>query len=155
MQRDMFEDTRTLTRSHAWFQLKCRAGCDRRWNYASDLYMCRFCQDVILCEGCRADVARGELKRGGICHPEHEWLYIPHWSNEYFRQVGWGNVRVGGTVGVGNYVEGGEVVNWRVWLNGVRREWGLPEIESWKVEEGVVVEKSKRLSVITDPVVLN
>ena len=108
-----------------WFN--CDGRCDHSWNYADDMYVCRYCDDTQFNEICWKKVKENKLERY-ICHPGHSWLHVPPWRDEDALEVGKGKVRVGGELVNGKRV-GGEVVDISEWLDGIRVTWELPKRE--------------------------
>lgn len=110
---------------------QCDGRCGTRWFYADDIYSCKYCPDVQFDKPCLDKLRAGTLNRH-VCGADHEFLHVPKWSDEAFREVGYGNVKVGGEMVDGIRV-GGEVVEIEQWLDRLREEWEVSK--PVKVEE--------------------
>jgi tetratricopeptide (TPR) repeat protein len=111
---------------------RCDGRCGKNWYYADDFYCCKICSDVQLCSDCLPDLKAGKLKRF-VCHPGHEWLHVPKWDDEEFKEVKSGMVKVGGTIENGKRI-GGIIVPVEEWMNMLRDDWGISRSEALEID---------------------
>lgn len=120
-------------------EYSCDGRCNKPWTFADSVWFCKVCDDVQFDDECLEKLRKGNLKRD-VCSPDHEWLRVPSWVDEY-EATGKGRVRVGGELQEGKRV-GGQIVAVEEWLDTVRDKWGIekpaPEIkaEGRKQEDG-------------------
>lgn len=110
----------------------CDGRCNKPLTYADSLWFCKVCEDVQFEDECFRKLQEGTLTRF-VCSPDHEWLRVPSWTDEY-RATGNGRVRVGGELHDGKRV-GGEIVDVEKWLDLIREKWGIKKPVS-EVENG-------------------
>jgi hypothetical protein len=115
----------------------CDGRCGMTWHYADDFYCCVICPDIQLCSGCLGKLKAGTLRRF-ICNPKHEWLHVPKWNDEEFKETREGKVKIGGDLKDGVRL-GYSAVAKEEWLNMLRDEWGIPRLEP--KEPGIGEEK--------------
>lgn len=96
------------------------SGWHFRWG--DTFWMCKLCDDVAFNDECLDKLRKGTLARF-VCSPDHDWLLIPSWADEY-RATGKGRVRMGGELIDGKRV-GGQIVPVEEWLDTVREKWGI------------------------------
>lgn len=104
------------------FFITCDGQCNKPLTWASSLWKCKICDDVDFEDECLVKLKSGTLKRF-VCSPDHEWLYVPSWADEY-RATGKGRVRIGGELIDGKRV-GGQIVPVGEWLDTIREKWGI------------------------------
>ena len=105
----------------------CSGRCGKTWTFGDDLWICRFCHDTAFCAECRQLVQDGKLDRYW-CDASHTWLHIPPWSDEDSLERRKGRVRVESKV-INGTRSGGRVVEVKEWLNMVRKDWSLENLE--------------------------
>ena len=137
------------------FSIYCDGQCNKRLTWATHLWKCKVCDDVDFEDECLEKLKSGTLTRfvcskffipfmklmtlcSSILGPDHEWLYVPSWVEEY-RVTGKGRVRVGGELVDGKRV-GGEIIPVAEFLDMIREKWGIEKPESSAQNEA---EKSK------------
>lgn len=106
---------------------QCDGYCGKFWSYADDFYCCKICPDMQMCLDCLGKLQAGTLKRW-VCSPKHDWLHVPKWDDEQFKEIKEGKVKIGGELKNGVRV-GGSIVTKEEWLNLVRDDWGIPRLE--------------------------
>lgn len=100
----------------------CDGRCGKLLTYADSLWFCKVCDDVQFEDECMQKLHQGTLARY-VCSPDHEWLRVPSWTDEY-RATGKGHVRMGGDLQDGKRV-GGQIVPIEEWLGMIREKWGI------------------------------
>ena len=109
-------------REHASLPYSCD-GCGKQsFTYADSTWFCKVCEDIQFHSECLEKFCNGTLTHF-LCSPDHEWLHISCWIDEY-RAMADGHVRVGGELQDGKRV-GGETVTVGVWLDMIREKWGI------------------------------
>lgn len=96
------------------------SGEDLSWE--ESVWMCKVCDDVDFNDDCLEKLRKCTLPLL-TCSPDHEWLLVPSWADEY-RATGKGRVRIGGELIDGKRV-GGQILPVEEWLDIVRKEWGV------------------------------
>lgn len=101
--------------------------CDGRcsgykFRWGESVWMCKVCEDIDFNDECLEKLRKGTLAHF-VCSPDHEWLLVPSWADEY-RATGKGRVRMGGELIDGKRV-GGQIVPVEEWLDTVREKWGI------------------------------
>ena len=119
------------------FFISCDGQCNKSLTWASHLWKCKVCDDVDFEDECLEKLKLGQLTRY-VCSPDHEWLYVPSWVEEY-QVTGKGRVRVGGELVDGRRV-GGQIVPVSEFLDMIREKWGIEKPGSSDQNED---EKSK------------
>ena len=104
------------------FGIYCDGRCNKRLTWASSLWKCKVCDDVDFEDECLEKLKKGTLTRF-VCSPDHDWLYVPSWVDEY-QATGKGNVRIGGELVDGRRV-GGQIVPVGEFLDTIREKWGI------------------------------
>ena len=108
----------------------CDGGCNITMTYADSIWFCKVCDDFQFHDECLKKLRAGTLNRYA-CSPDHEWLRVPSWIDEY-RATGKGRVRIGGELQDGKRV-GGTIVPVEEWLDMIREKWGIekpaPEVQ--------------------------
>ena len=104
-------------------------GCKNRFQSSESTWQCCFCDDIAFHRECLDKLQNGTLRRP-VCSPNHDWLFVPSWEDE-FKETGKGRVRMGGELVDGKRV-GGQIVPVEEWLDTVRNKWsiGKPEMEA-------------------------
>ena len=113
----------------------CDGGCEPTtiWTYASNMYACKDCLDVMFDENCLNLLREGKLPIN-VCNPNHEFLHVPKWDPKEAEKRGKDHVRLRG-----------EAVPVADWLNQLRKTWGFdqptpPETAEVKEDEDSPVE---------------
>lgn len=106
-------------------------GCGKNLTYADRIWSCKICDDVDFHDDCLDKLKKGTLPRL-VCSPDHEWLRMPPWQDEY--QITGDGVRMGGEIKNGKRV-GGTVVPVKEWLNAIRQDWAFPTVEPVQKDE--------------------
>ena len=102
--------------------------CDARcggggMSWEDSFWMCKVCDYFDLHVECFEKLRTGTLPFFTSCSPDHEWLLVPSWTDEY-RATGRGRVRMGGELVDGKRV-GGQIIPVKEWLDMVREKWGI------------------------------
>lgn len=128
------ENLHTEPESSKHIGYHCDGRCNKPWTYADSIWFCKVCDDVQFDDECLEKLRKGTLTRF-VCSPDHEWLRVSSWTDEY-RATGKGRVRTGGELQDGKRV-GGEIVAVDVWLDTIREKWGIekPKSEDQKETE--------------------
>lgn len=100
----------------------CDGGCNNGVLIENGFWLCKVCYDIGFHDECLEKLRKGTLARY-VCSPDHQWLRIPSWVEE-FQATGKGRVRVGGEVQDGKRI-GGRVVAVEEWLDMIREDWGI------------------------------
>ena len=100
-----------------YLNYSCDGDCDptTEWSYASDMYHCKDCLDILFDETCLAKLKEGRLSIN-VCNPKHEHLHVPEWDPEEAKERGKDHVRLKG-----------EKVPLTNWLNQLRKTWGFEQ----------------------------
>ena len=112
-------------------------GCDKQPLYKEEFYFCRGCLEIILCADCHRKSKDGTMYRL-LCSQQCSHLRLPplerHWKHEG-DEVLWE----------------GELVKLDVWLDGIKKEWGIEEKKMtprehfraavWKVRVGLRLDR--------------
>ncbi|CAF9936907.1 MAG: hypothetical protein HETSPECPRED_010494 [Heterodermia speciosa] len=109
------------------FSIYCDGLCNKPLTWASSLWKCKVCDDVDFEDECLEKLKKDTLTRF-VCSPDHDWLYIPSWVDEY-RATGKGRVRIGGELVDGKRI-GGRIVSVEEWLDTIRKKWGIEKSRS-------------------------
>ena len=104
------------------FSIYCDGRCNKSLTWASSLWKCKVCDDVDFEDECLERLKKGTLTRF-VCSPDHDWLYVPSWVDEY-RATGVGRVRIGGEL-VDGKRSGGRIVSVEEWLDTIRKKWNI------------------------------
>lgn len=85
------------------------ARCDGCWKEIPfhSLYVCRYCLNIGFCEDCLSRLKGGTLDKK-VCHPCHDWLYIPPADYE---------------IVPGKLFIDGKMIPIRDWINGLKVKW--------------------------------
>ena len=110
----------------------CDGRCNLPCKWSEGLWFCKICPDVQFHDECLNKLQSGALPRL-VCSPDHEWLYVPPWTDE-FQATGKGCVRTGGEFKDGRRI-GGSIVPVAEWLDSIREKWGLPKTPPKAVED--------------------
>ena len=101
----------------------CNGRCSgQNLSWEESHWMCKVCYDIDFNDECFEKLQKGTLPLL-TCSPDHEWLLVPSWTDEY-RATGRGRVRIGGELIDGKRV-GGQIVPVEEWLDLVREKWGI------------------------------
>lgn len=106
----------------------CDGRCGILWHYADDFYCCKICPDVQFCIDCLGKLKAGTLQRY-ICKSGHDWLRVPKWNDDEFKEVREKRVKIGGEL-KGDTRVGFKTVAVEDWLNILRDDWGIPRAGS-------------------------
>lgn len=94
----------------------CDGGCDTRWTYANDFYLCKVCHYISFDQACLDKLGDGAPTEH-ICNTSHERLHIPPYNAEELLRIGEGNVKVGD-----------EIMTVDEWLKKIRSDWGIESV---------------------------
>lgn len=101
------------------FYYVCDGDCGRKWVSPDDLYYCKDCIEVQFDEGCYLKLKEGNLEVKADCDPSHDFLYIPKRGTEAH------DTRPPDSVVVGE-----DTMLVKDWLNGIRKDWSLGNVEA-------------------------
>ena len=104
------------------FRFFCDGSCSAVLKWSDSLWFCKICDDIQFNDECMEKLHKGTLPLS-VCSPDHEWLYVPSWTDEY-RATGKGFVRTGGKLQDEKRV-GGSIVQVAGWLDSIREKWGI------------------------------
>ena len=93
----IFSGTESLTGDHKQerpFYFYCDGRCSKTLSWSDGLWFCKICDDVQFNDECLEKLRKGTLPRL-VCSSDHEWFYVPPWTDEY-RATGKDRVRMGG-----------------------------------------------------------
>lgn len=113
----------------------CDGMCGKKWSYADDMWVCKYCPGTDFCTPCKQKLQQGKLERFW-CSPTHDWLHVPPAADLESDPVPQDHVRIGGRM-QGDKRVGGEVVEIKVWLDKLRQEWkeSIAEVNERSVVE--------------------
>ncbi|KAH8692976.1 hypothetical protein BGW36DRAFT_362518 [Talaromyces proteolyticus] len=111
-----------------FFRLNCDGRCGLSWTHANELYICRYCPDTQFSPACVEKLRENQLDRF-ICHRDHEWLYVPAWTEENVHGAGEDAVWVPSDLPSDENQGRGNILSKDDWLKGIRETWGISEEE--------------------------
>ena len=100
----------------------CDGLCGTTLRWSDGLWFCKICDNVQFDDECFNKLQKGTLSPF-VCSRDHEWLYVPPWTDEY-RETGKRQVHMGGYFENGKRV-GGAIVPVEEWLDSIRVKWGI------------------------------
>ena len=104
------------------FYISCNGRCNKPLTWASSIWKCKVCDNVDFEDECLERLKKGTLTRI-VCSPDHDWLYVPSWVDEY-RATGMSRVRIGGELTNGQR-SGDRIVSVEEWLDTIRKKWNI------------------------------
>ena len=108
----------------------CDGRCGTKWISASNIYCCRICPDVQLCEDCHGKIVAGNMK-WFVCSSTHDWLHIPEQPAPTISN-GTSDAKPSANL----VPKGDQFVPMEDWLNAIRDEWGIPRPEKKEETDG-------------------
>lgn len=93
--------------------------CTKSWPDASDFWVCKFCNDIVLCPSCYEEMRAGRLPPW-VCSPHHQHLYIPFLQLETRNELEPDRMLVDG-----------QIVDTKTWLDRLRVDWDLAPGSVW------------------------
>ncbi|KAL2866508.1 uncharacterized protein BJX67DRAFT_129640 [Aspergillus lucknowensis] len=102
-------------------------GCNRHWDYDTELHSCKYCYDMDLCDDCWSDLQSGGTGKALVCRKTHDWFEMPRWTTENY-------VRASRRL-IAMKTDNGddELVSVSKWLGTLCEEWGLSKAD-WNFE---------------------
>jgi tetratricopeptide (TPR) repeat protein len=110
----------------------CDGTCGNDEMY-SDFWVCTVCPCQLSFEPSCFEKLKKGLLRKFVCSPDHHFIYVPSWQDEY-RKVKPGKVAVGGHIVDGQRVDG-EVVTVDKWLEDLKEVWKIDDMPMKKPED--------------------
>ncbi|KAK4232042.1 hypothetical protein QBC38DRAFT_143618 [Podospora fimiseda] len=116
----------------------CDGCCAERWDWKSDMFMCKYCHDTYLCETCVNQLkARADWAPTFTCRSTDDWVRFPKITAKRWVETFMGVVWIPKdttTDDEGHFIDGDEMVHVSVWLTDVMKSWGIDRSD-WDLDE--------------------